>query len=67
MPASGRRSPAVRRRRSAAICSPLNLWVVSPDQVPPPGPNDFIAAVGDDIQRGGSIKQLIRAVMMDAA
>jgi TP901 family phage tail tape measure protein len=44
----------------------VNVWVVSPDQVPPPGPNDIIAAVADNISRRGTIKQLIQQVQMGA-
>jgi soluble lytic murein transglycosylase-like protein len=49
-------------RERAAQQKPMNIWVVTPDQVPPPGPNDFVAAVADNIQRNGSIKTLIKTV-----
>lgn len=42
----------------------VNVWVVSQDQVPPPGPNDIIATVADNISRRGTLKQLIRSVQM---
>lgn len=41
----------------------LNVWVVSPDQVPAPSPTDIIATVADNIQRRGSLKQLIQQVV----
>ncbi|HWT62976.1 MAG TPA: hypothetical protein VN150_10365 [Ochrobactrum sp.] len=44
----------------------VNVWVVSQDQVPPPGPNDIIATVADNISRRGTIKQLIQQVQMGA-
>lgn len=44
----------------------VNVWVVSPDQVPQMGPNDIIATVGDNISRKGSLKQLIKQVQMGA-
>jgi TP901 family phage tail tape measure protein/lambda family phage tail tape measure protein len=40
----------------------VNVWVVSPDQKPPPGPKDIIAVIGQDIRNGGSTKQLIKSV-----
>lgn len=42
--------------------SPVNVWAVSQDQVPPPGPRDIIATVGDNIARGGSLKKLIKSM-----
>lgn len=42
--------------------SETNVYVVSKDRVPTLGPNDVLAVVGDDIERGGSIKQLIKRV-----
>ncbi len=44
----------------------VNVWVVSQDQVPPPGPNDIVATVADNIQRRGTLKQLIQSVQMGA-
>ena len=41
---------------------PQNIWDVTPDHDPHQGPNDIIAAVADNIQRGGSIKTLIKTV-----
>lgn len=40
----------------------VNVWVVSPDQVPAMGPNDVIAVVNDNISRNGSIRKLIQQV-----
>lgn len=40
----------------------LNVWVVSPDQVPPPSEDDIIATVARNIDRGGTLKQLIKQV-----
>ncbi|MBC2806546.1 phage tail tape measure protein [Rhizobium ruizarguesonis] len=42
----------------------VNVWVVSPDQVPQQGPNDIIATVADNIQRRGTLKKLIQQVQM---
>ena len=41
-----------------------NVYVVSPDQQPVPGPSDIIAIINDDIARGGSTKRLIKTVSM---
>lgn len=41
-----------------------NVYVVSPDQQPVPGPADIIAVINDDIARGGSTKKLIKTVAM---
>lgn len=41
-----------------------NVYVVSPDQQPVPGPQDIIAIINDDIARGGSTKRLIKTVSM---
>ena len=42
----------------------VNVWVVSPDQQPTMGPRDVLATVGDNIAAGGSIKQLIKTVVV---
>lgn len=44
----------------------VNVWVVSPDNVPPPSDKDIIATVADNISRRGTIKQLIQQVQMGA-
>lgn len=40
----------------------LNVWVVAPDQVPPPGPRDIIATVASDLTTGGITKQLVKKI-----
>ena len=41
----------------------VNVWVVTPDQMPNGlGPNDVVATVADNISRGGTIKTLIKQV-----
>lgn len=44
----------------------VNVWVVSPDQVPQSGPNDIIATVSQNIQNRGTLKQLIQQVAVGA-
>lgn len=44
--------------------STLNIWVVTPDQVPPENPENIIMTVSKDIRTNGSIKQLIKQVNM---
>jgi hypothetical protein len=44
----------------------VNVWVVSPDQVPQSGPNDIIATVSSNIQNRGTLKQLIQQVAIGA-
>lgn len=39
-----------------------NIWVVTPDQKPGASANDIIVTVADNIERGGTIKQLIRSI-----
>lgn len=39
-----------------------NVWVVSPDQVPPPSSSDIVVTVARDIQNKGSLRTLIRSV-----
>lgn len=46
--------------------APLNIWVVTPDQVPQENPSNIIATVSDDIRRNGSIKKLIKQVSTGA-
>ena len=45
----------------------VNVYVVSPDNVPSMGPNDIIATIADDVSRKGTIRQLIKSVQMGAA
>jgi TP901 family phage tail tape measure protein len=40
-----------------------NVWLVSKDQVPPPGPKDIVAIIGEDISGGGVTKKLIKQVV----
>ena len=42
----------------------VNVWVVSPDNVPPPSDKDIIATIAQNIQNRGTIKQLIQQVNM---
>jgi TP901 family phage tail tape measure protein len=56
--------PAMTNDNKPQGTGAVNVWVVSPDQVPPPGPNDIVATIADNIQRRGSIKQLIQQVQM---
>lgn len=39
-----------------------NVYVVDREQVPPPSQNDVVHMIGDNIQRGGAIRQLIKSV-----
>lgn len=41
-----------------------NVWVVSPDQVPPPSENDIIATVSRDIQNRGPLRTLVKSVVV---
>jgi TP901 family phage tail tape measure protein len=50
------------REEAAAKDTTVNLWAVTPDQVPPPSKNDIIVAVGENIQNGGSIKKMIKSI-----
>ncbi len=42
----------------------VNVYVISPDQKPIPGPRDIIAVMDDHISKGGSTKKLIKSVSM---
>lgn len=44
--------------------STMNIWVVTPDQVPQEDPDNIIATVSRDIKTNGTIKQLIKQVSM---
>ncbi len=49
---------------AASEGSVVNVWVVSPDQKPSSvGAKDIVAVISDDIERGGSIKKLIKQVV----
>lgn len=41
---------------------PVNVWMVSPDQVPPPSASDIIATVATDVQNRGTLRTLIKTV-----
>lgn len=57
------RAPKVDAKRMAGGASAsANVYVVDRDQVPVPGASDFVFAIGENIQRGGTIKQLIKRV-----
>ncbi len=58
------RAPATSQGQQGNV---VNVWVVSPDQQPTMGASDIVAVVGDNINRGGSIKKLIKAVQMGQA
>lgn len=55
--------PAASNDNSNKQPTAVNVWVVSPDQVPAPSPTDIIATVADNIQRRGSLKTLIQQVV----
>ena len=44
--------------------SELNVWVVQPEQLPPPSPSDIVAHVATNINRGGVIKTLVKNVQL---
>ncbi|MCY1642119.1 phage tail tape measure protein [Methylorubrum sp. SL192] len=57
------KAPPVEPTRFASSSrAESNVYVVDRDQVPQPGPSDFVYAIGENIQRGGSIKTLIKRV-----
>lgn len=58
---SGHKGVAKQKEKAPAF---TNVYVVSPDQQPVPGPSDIIAVINDDIARGGSTKRLIKTVAM---
>lgn len=45
----------------------VNVWVVSPDGVPPLGADDIVATIANNIERKGPIRNLIKQVQMGAA
>ena len=61
MASGGHVGAAAQRPSSLGL---TNVYVVSPEQKPVPGPNDIIAIIGDDIARGGPTKKLIKSVSM---
>ena len=52
---------------SSAQPSITNVWVVSPDQVPPPSERDIVVTIARDIQNKGALRTLIRSVASGAA
>lgn len=44
----------------------VNVYVVAPDQVPPPSPKEIVAVIGKDIAQRGPTRQLIKQVAMGA-
>lgn len=42
----------------------VNVWVVSPNQVPPAGAKDIVHYVAQDIAAGGTLKKLVKQVAM---
>lgn len=56
--------PMMREAPEAQGGGTVNVWLVPADQVPPPGPNDIIQVISNNIQQRGSIKTLIKQVQM---
>ena len=57
------KAPPVEPARFASSSrAESNVYVVDRDQVPQPGPNEIVHFIGDNIMRGGTIKQLIKRV-----
>jgi hypothetical protein len=57
------KAPPVEPARFASSSrAESNVYVVDRDQVPQPGPNEIVYAIGDNIIKGGSIKTLIKRV-----
>ncbi len=57
-------TPTMPANDNSGAGGTVNVWVVSKDNLPQMGPNDIIATVADNIQRRGSIKQLIQQVQI---
>lgn len=57
------KAPPVEPARFASSAkAETAVYVVDRDQVPPPGPHEIVYAIGDNIQKGGTIRQLIKRV-----
>lgn len=52
----------VEPARMGSSTAQANVYVVAPDQAPVPGPNDIVHAIADNMQRGGVITRLVKAV-----
>ncbi|MCW2284708.1 TP901 family phage tail tape measure protein [Rhodoblastus acidophilus] len=59
-------APAPLPASTMKPATPVNVWVAAPDQVPPPGPNDIVHHIANNIQQGGQIKALIKQVNLGA-
>lgn len=57
---SGFSNPAAGNSGSRLV----NVYVVNKEGMPPVGPDDVIAVVGDNIARGGSLRKLIKSVAL---
>ena len=57
------KAPPVEPARFASSArAETAVYVVDRDQVPQPGPNEIVYAIGDNIMKGGTIRQLIKRV-----
>jgi hypothetical protein len=57
------KAPPVERERFASSArAETSVYVVGQEQVPPPGPNDVVHYITENISRGGAVKQLIKRV-----
>ena len=70
MNASGNRRmknlPTVASSMPKRVPDEVNVWVVPPNQRPPMGKKDIIAAVTDDMMMNGQTKRLIKAIQVGA-
>lgn len=53
--------PSVAGKMGGATAN-TSVYVVAPDQVPPPGPNEVIHWIGDDMARGGAVAQMVKQI-----
>ncbi|GBU16869.1 MULTISPECIES: phage tail tape measure protein [Methylobacterium] len=57
-----RAPPIDTSRRLGGASASANVYVVPPEQVPPPSEKDIVHMVGNNIRKGGALKELVKSV-----
>lgn len=54
--------PKEREQKEEKKDRPINIWIAERDQIPPPGKDDVVAWVGDDLRRRGQLRTLVKQI-----
>lgn len=55
-------APQAPRPEKRVEPRPINVWIAERDQLPPPGPDDVVAWVGDNLRRRGQLRTLVKSI-----